>query len=75
MIIDTLVVIVMLVSPVDTVKRETPKIDYKKLFEASDKAFKQAWEQTKLERDKVLNFDEMRQIVDELKRNSVKPIK
>lgn len=74
MIIDTLVVIVML-SPVDTVKKETPKIDYKKLFEAADGAFSRAWEQTKTERDKVLNFDEMRQIVEELKRNSVKPIK
>lgn len=63
----------MLVSPVDTAKRVTPKTDYKKLFEASDKAFKQAWEQTKEERDKVLNFDEMRRIVEELKRNSVKP--
>lgn len=73
MIIDTLVVIVMLVSPVDTTKRATPKTDYKKLFEVSDKAFKRAWEQTKEERDKVLNFDEMRRIVEELKRNSVKP--
>lgn len=69
MIIDTLVVIIVLVSPVDTTKIATPKTDYKKLFEASDKAFKQ----TKEERDKVLNFDEMRRIVEELKRNSVKP--
>lgn len=72
MIVDTLVVIVMLVSPVDTVKRETSKIDYKKLFEAADDAFRQAWEQTKTEREKVLNFDEIRLIMEELKRNSVK---
>lgn len=47
MIIDTLVVIVMLVSPVDTVKKETPKIDYKKLFEAADEAFSRALERQK----------------------------
>lgn len=74
MIVDTLVVIVMLVSPVDTVnvKKETPKIDFVAAFKAADDAMRSALEKTKTERDKVLNCDEIRRIMEELKQNSVK---
>lgn len=74
MVIDTLIVIVMLVSPVDTVKvkKETPKIDFAAAFKAADEAMRSATEKTKAERDKILNCDDMHRIVEELKKNSVK---
>lgn len=71
--IDTLVVIIMLVSPVDTVKRQPRAIDFARLEQASREAARQATEATKEERDRLLNFDDLRAIVEELERNSVKP--
>lgn len=44
-----------------------------KLKQASDDAARLAWEETKAEREKILNFDDIRAIVEELERNSVKP--
>lgn len=71
--IDTLVIVIMLVSPVDTVKHQPHKYDLARLRQACHAAAVQATEATKEERDKVLNFDDIRAIVEELKRNSVKP--
>lgn len=71
--IDTLVVIIMLVSPVDTVKHQPRKFDFSRLEQASREAARQATEATKEKRDKVLNFDDIRAIVEELEHNSVKP--
>lgn len=44
-----------------------------KLEQASDEAARRAWERTKAEREKILNCDDLRAIMEELKRNSVKP--
>jgi hypothetical protein len=71
--IDTLVVIIMLVSPVDTVKQQPRKYDLARLEQTCREAARAATEATKEERDKVLNFDDLRAIVEELERNSVKP--
>lgn len=43
-----------------------------KLKEASDEAARRAWERTKVEREKILNCDDLRAIMQELKRNSLK---
>ena len=71
--IDTLVVIIMLVSPVDTVKHQPRAERFARLEQASREAVRQATEATKEERDKLLNFDAIRAIVEELERNNVKP--
>lgn len=70
--IDTLIVIVILASPVDTVKQQPRMFDFARLEQASREAARQAWEETKAEREKILNFDGIRAIVEELERNSVK---
>lgn len=70
--IDTLIIVIMLVSPVDTVKLQPHKYDLARLRQASREAALRASEATKEERDKILNFDDIRAIVEELERNSVK---
>lgn len=72
MIVDTLVLIVMLISPVNMTKREPLKMDFVKLEEASTRAMRSALDKTKVERKKLLNFDKIHRIVEELKKNSVK---
>lgn len=71
--IDTLVIVIMLFSPVDTVKHQPRAERFTRLEQASREAARQATEATKEERDKLLNFDDIRAIVEELERNSVKP--
>lgn len=75
MIIDTLVVVVCLM--VDTPKQNRFARDFQRadsVFEqASANAMQSACERTKKERDKLLSVPDMRMIVDELKRNTVKP--
>lgn len=44
-----------------------------RLGQASDEAARRAREQTKAEREKILNCDDLRAVMEELKHNSVKP--
>lgn len=54
MIADTIMIIIITLSPVDSIKKEPAKIDMQKLREASDKAAKRAYKVTKEELDKLL---------------------
>ena len=55
MIADTIIIIMITLSPVDSVKREPVIIDMQKLREASDKAAKRTYKVTKEELSKLLN--------------------
>lgn len=70
--IDTLVIVIMLVSPVDTVKHQPHKYNLDHLRQASREAAWRASEATKEERDKILNFDDIHAMMEELERKSIK---
>lgn len=55
MIADTIIIIMIVLSPVDTVKKEPIKLDMQKIKEASDRAASKAYEVTKEEYRKLLN--------------------
>lgn len=55
MIADTIIIIMISLSPADTVKKEPVRVDMQKLHEASDRASRKAYEVTKEELYKLLN--------------------
>lgn len=55
MIADTIIIIMIVLSPADTIKKEPVKIDMQKLRKASDRAASKAHEVTKEELCKLLN--------------------